>query len=130
MDTVEKLYQYILDDYHKYDVEFSGAHLDFEVSGLKGIELLELYARLQKTINGDDVVRSSKLLYLDEESGEIKEGNIEDLDNGSLNDIVNGNYEAFIRSLENTGVYRIMDMETDETDDSRIVGGIKLDLIF
>ena len=76
------------------------------------------------------MIRSSKLSYLDEESGEIAEGNIEDLDNGKLNDIVNGNYEAFIRSLENTGVYRIMDMETDETDDSRIVGGIKLDLIF
>ena len=54
-DTYEKIFETVWHNYTCGDVELNLLHFEFPVHAKKA-ELLEIYAKLVKTINGDDVV--------------------------------------------------------------------------
>ena len=55
VNTYEKIFEIVLHNYTCDDVELNLLHFEFPVHAKKA-ELLEIYAKLVKTINGDDVV--------------------------------------------------------------------------
>lgn len=55
VNTYEKIFETVLHNYTCDDVELNLLHFEFPVHAKKA-ELLEIYAKLVKTINGDDVV--------------------------------------------------------------------------
>ena len=127
--TPRELYDKVLEDYMKDDVELNSEFFDFDVRMLVK-DILEAYKQLQSSINGDmvlsladpiitqhtfDTYISGKeqplMTLLDEEK--VYEGNLKKL------------LLAFSEHDDEIGVYRLMDVEP--TDDGRITG-IKLDL--
>ena len=54
--TKKEMYDLVWDEYQKYDTELNGLFFNFNVKMPKG-EILEAYSMIQKTINGDDVIR-------------------------------------------------------------------------
>ena len=56
-----ELKNYILEEYHKYDVELSSLFFDVNVC-MRESEILETYASIQKIINGDSVIQYETVL--------------------------------------------------------------------
>jgi len=120
---IDSIYDKVVADYENDDVELNGAHFDLEVENIKGIELLGLYAEIQLVLNGDHVVRIENPVAIQNAKGytEITGGKLVELDNGTLNEAYTGNMRTFLRSLEDTGVYRFTELMA--TDEDVVFGG-------
>lgn len=138
MDNENKIYteaedikDRVYDDYRKYDTELNSLFFDFIVKAKKRV-LLETYAEIQHTINGDCVTRliDPRIEQVDDTESNIWGIESELIEEGKYEDVYEGNYKDFLESFNNkeleTGLCRVM--EWDEKDD--LVGGIKLDFVF
>lgn len=109
-DPAKLLHDIILLNYTKDDVMLNGKHFDVNVENVPEIALLQVYARLQKTINGDDVVRVEDLVT---DGTKVTGGKILPLNNGMFNHFYNGLYSEFLRSIEEQYV-RVADLDCTE----------------
>ena len=109
-DPVNLLYYIILLNYTKDDVMLNGKHFDVSVENVPEIALLQVYARLQKTINGDDVVRVEDLVT---DGTKVTGGKILPLNNRMFNHFYSGLYSDFLRSIEEQYV-RVADLDCTE----------------
>lgn len=109
-DPAKLLHDIILLNYTKDDVMLSGKHFDVSVENVPEIALLQVYAKLQKTINGDDVVRVEDLVT---DGTKVTGGKILPLNNGMFNYFYNGLYSDFLRSVEEQYV-RVADLDCTE----------------
>ena len=109
-DPVNLLYYIILLNYTKDDVMLNGKHFDVSVENTPEIALLQVYARLQKTINGDDVVRVEDLVT---DGTKVTGGKILPLNNRMFNHFYSGLYSDFLRSIEEQYV-RVADLDCTE----------------
>ena len=100
-------------------------NLDFDVHGLTGIDLINTYATVQKRLYNADVIRISNPVFTTD--GQIISGTITELDDGTLSEIIDGNLGSYIRSLTNTGIYRVKNLKTD--GNLNILSGSILELI-
>ena len=114
-DPANLLYYIILLNYTKDDVMLNGKHFDVSVENTPEIALLQVYARLQKTINGDDVVRVEDLVT---DGTKVTGGKILPLNNRMFNHFYSGLYSDFLRSVEEQYVH-VADL--DYTEDGTIL---------
>lgn len=122
------LYDKIMNDYHKEDVELSGMFFDFDAEelgyNLTLLELLGTYVKLQYDINGDYVVRVDGIVKNNENvvSGET----IEFLNNGKLDEIIKGNLREHLERLGKDNVFRFEELKIK---DGKIIYGKLLDFV-
>ena len=130
---IEEIKNKVYEDYKKESTELNSLFFDFYVKAPKK-DLLEAYAEIQDTINGDKVMRleNPKIKGSDDRSRIIISGNEVDLiPEGMYEDIYEGNYKDFLESFNykesGTGLCRVMDVEKKEDN---LIIGTKLDFIF
>lgn len=104
-------------NYQEDDTELTSLFFDFPVKADKNL-LLEAYSHIQKTCNGDTVVRLINPVLT--KNGEEKELEGEKMDaffTEEENGIYEGNYKDFLESFNGreleTGICRLMDNEMD-----------------
>lgn len=93
------MYDYVIMEYQKYDTELNGLYFDFDVR-MKEREILDTYALIQYTINGDEVVRIEKDV---QEEPLIPEGEFEG--------IYEGNCMEYLERYNNSNFARYCDDE-------------------
>lgn len=144
MDNESKIYteeneikDRVYNDYRQYDTELNSLFFDFQVKAPKKV-LLQAYAEIQDTINGDYVGR-----LVNPQIKQIEDPNHPDqpdivihgkeadlIPEGEYEDVYSGNYKDFLESFNDreleTGLCRIMEVEEEED----LIGGIKLDFVF
>ena len=109
-DPAKLLHDIILLNYTKDDVMLNHKHFGVSVENVPEIALLQVYARLQKTINGDDVVRVEDLVT---DGTKVTGGKILPLNNRMFNHFYSGLYSDFLRSIEEQYV-RVADLDCTE----------------
>ena len=109
-DPAKLLYDIILLNYTKDNVMLNGMHFNVNVENVPEIALLQVYARLQKTINGDDVVRVEDLVT---DGTKVTGGKILPLNNRMFNHFYSGLYSDFLRSVEEQYV-RVANLDCTE----------------
>lgn len=62
---MSKVYNMVIEEFQKYDAELSDAFFDFEADNMTYRELLDVYKKLQKEINGDDLLFLDKIEVVD-----------------------------------------------------------------
>lgn len=131
--NADDIKNYIIEDYRKYATELNSLFFDFEVDGLTEAELLELYAYIQKLINGDYVMRLTDVVLEDDDPKDMciwgKKADTF-IPEGEYQEIYKGNYKDFLESFNDreleTGFCRVMDIE----EKGDLIGGDKLDFVF
>lgn len=128
--NADDIKNYIIEDYRKYATELNSLFFDFEVDGLTEAELLELYAYIQKLINGDYVMRLTDVVLEDDDSTIWGKKADTFIPEGEYQEIYKGNYKDFLESFNDheleTGFCRVMDVE----EKGDLIGGDKLDFVF
>lgn len=128
---IEEIKNRIYEDYRKYDTELNSLFFDFRVKASKKA-LLEAYAEIQHTINGDYVIRleDPEIEKINDCDSNIWGKEVDLIPEGEYEDIYCGNYRDFLESFNDkeleTGLCRVM--ESEERGD--LIGGEKLDFIF
>ena len=122
-DIKEKIYT----EYRNHNVALNSAFFNFPVKATKK-DLIEIYAEIQKIINGDNVIRL-KNLFIDAEDF-IKGEKAKLIPDGDYKDIYDGNYKDFLENFNDkemtTGLCRVMDLY----EHNGFCYGIKLDFLF
>lgn len=136
---VHEIINYVLEEYAKYDTEFSGSFLQFVPIQLTFRDIYEAYKCIQKTINGDDVLlvsgmhteyrdRDVHILYALECSYDEVFSKVDTLSLPSMS------FENMLLLLKEYAamhgfhLVRVMDMEKNDNDS--IKDGIILELVF
>lgn len=127
----EEIENRVYEDYRKYDTELNSLFFDFQVKAPEKV-LLETYAEIQHTINGDYVIRLEDPEI--EETGDCDNNiwgkEVDLIPEGEYEDIYEGNYKDFLESFNGreleTGLCRVMESEGK----GDLSGGVKLDFVF
>ena len=120
--------------WHNYtcgDVELNLLHFEFPVHAKKA-ELLEIYAKLVKTINGDDVVYLTNIQkFVDGHGRSYISGTVIDPDLSDFQDNFQGDFSEFLTSCfqGKKGWYRISQNDEVGKLPHRSVFGERLELI-
>lgn len=97
-DTYEKIFETVWHNYTCGDVELNLLHFEFPVHAKKA-ELLEIYAKLVKTINGDDVVYLTNIQkFVDGHGATYISGTVAEPDLSDFEDDFHGNFSEFLTS--------------------------------
>lgn len=97
-DTYEKIFETVWHNYTCGDVELNLLHFEFPVHAKKA-ELLEIYAKLVKTINGDDVVYLTNIQkFVDGHGRSYISGTVIDPDLSDFQDNFQGDFSEFLTS--------------------------------
>lgn len=125
--TSQELYEHVMSEYKKDDVELNALFFDFPVHMFKS-NILAAYAHLQHDINGDYVTRFKSPKQKALENGVvIIYGDREKPLASEYDEIYDGNCKEFLESFNDreleTGICRI-----DGTQKGKI-GGVKFDFI-
>ncbi len=130
---IDSIRNKVYDDYRKYATELNGLFFDFEVDMLTKAQLLQLYASIQKAINGDDVMRLEDVIIEGNEPNDMHIWGKEAenfIPEGKYQEIYKGNYKDFLESFNDreteTGFCRVL--EAEEKGD--LIGGDKLDFVY
>lgn len=130
----KEIYDFVLNDYQANDVELNTEYFNFNVNANKH-ELMQIYADLMKTINGDTVVLLNENceILLDDDENITVTGRPQHFDESpELNGLYNGNFADFLKSFNDiekeSHLFRLMDVETIKN--STLLVGTKLDFIF
>lgn len=133
----QELYEHVMSEYKKYDVELNSLFFDFPVHMSKS-DILATYEHLQHDINGDYVTRlkNPKQETLDNEYVIIY-GDSEEPLTDEYDEVYDGNCKDFLESFNDreleTGLCRIDEFLVIENFNPEIqkgkVGGVKFDFI-
>jgi len=126
----EDIVRHVTTEYENDSVELSGAFFDFYCKGLSGNELLKAYRDIQDEINGDTVCRIKDIVV--DENNCVTGGTIIPLYEDALNGMVPQHLtaEEWLRSLDGSNIYRLMDLETAIDDESKIESAILLNFVW
>lgn len=130
-DTYEKIFETVWHNYTCGDVELNLSHFEFPVHAKKA-ELLEIYAKLVKTINGDDVVYLTNIQkFVDGHGRSYISGTVIDPDLSDFQDNFQGDFSEFLTSCfqGKKGWYRISQNDEVGKLPHRSVFGERLELI-
>ena len=130
-DTYEKIFETVWHNYTCGDVELNLLHFEFPVHAKKA-ELLEIYAKLVKTINGDDVVYLTNIQkFIDGHGRSYISGTVIDPDLSDFQDNFQGDFSEFLTSCfqGKKGWYRISQNDEVGKSPHRSVFGERLELI-
>ena len=130
-DTYEKIFETVWHNYTCGDVELNLLHFEFPVHAKKA-ELLEIYAKLVKTINGDDVVYLTNIQkFVDGHGATYISGTVAEPDLSDFEDDFHGNFSEFLTSCFKDRIdwYRISQNEELGKLPHGDVFGEKLELI-
>lgn len=136
--NVKDIYDDVVQAYREDDVEFSSAFLeDIEVDNINGNELLELYRDLQKSLNGDEVIRlqaGERLAYYtatDDPADERVAGVILPLETKELDKNYSGNLLGILAGFENGADSKVVRVDHIVETDTDVTGlMILLDYIY
>ncbi len=92
ISTRKEFFDHVMEEYRKDDVELSSLFFDFNIK-MKKVDILETYAELQDTINGDDVVRM-------ENGGPVDEL----IPAGEFEDVYEGNCKEFLERFNDGNI--------------------------
>lgn len=127
----EEIENRVYEDYRKYDTELNSLFFDFQVKAPEKV-LLETYAEIQHTINGDYVIRleDPEIEGTGDCDSNIWGKEVDLIPEGEYDEIYEGNFKNFLESFNEkeleTGFCRFMDVD----EKNGLIGGIKLDFIF
>lgn len=113
VNTYDEIFNTVLHHYMYEDVELNLLHFEFPVHAKK-VELLEIYAKLVKTINGDDIVYLTNIQkFIDGHGVTYISGTVAEPDLSDLEDDFHGDFSEFLTSYfkNRTGWYRISQNE-------------------
>lgn len=130
-DTYEKNFETVWHNYTCGDVELNLLHFECPVHAKKA-ELLEIYAKLVKTINGDDVVYLTNIQkFVDGHGRSYISGTVIDPDLSDFQDNFQGDFSEFLTSCfqGKKGWYRISQNDEIGKLPHRSVFGERLELI-
>lgn len=130
-DTYEKIFETVWHNYICGDVELNLLHFEVPVHAKKA-ELLEIYAKLVKTINGDDVVYLTNIQkFVDGHGRSYISGTVIDPDLSDFQDNFQGDFSEFLTSCfqGKKGWYRISQNDEVGKLPHRSVFGERLELI-
>lgn len=131
VNTYEKIFETVLHNYTCDDVELNLLYFEFPVHAKK-TELLEIYAKLVKTINGDDVVYLTNIQkFVDGHGRSYISGTVIDPDLSDFQDNFQGDFSEFLTSCfqGKKGWYRISQNDEVGKLPHRSVFGERLELI-
>lgn len=131
LKTAKELYDYVTQEYRKYDTELNGLFFDVPVQ-MPQYEILRAYQQLQEDINGDDVVLlkdETEFVLHGGETGIF--GTVIPIVAGSgFDEIYTGNCKEFLESFndqeEESHLYRL----DDTVKNGNNIGGEKLLFVF
>lgn len=113
INTYDEIFNTVLHHYMYEDVELNLLHFEFPVHAKK-VELLEIYAKLVKTINGDDIVYLTNIQkFIDGHGVTYISGTVAEPDLSDLEDDFHGDFSEFLTNYfkDRTGWYRISQNE-------------------
>ena len=113
VNTYDEIFNTVLHHYMYEDVELNLLHFEFPVHAKK-VELLEIYAKLVKTINGDDIVYLTNIQkFVDGHGVTYISGTVAEPDLSDLEDDFHGDFSEFLTRYfkDRMGWYRISQNE-------------------
>ena len=129
--TAKELYNYVTDEYRKYDTELNGLFFDVPVQ-MPEYEILQAYRELQKDINGDDVVFLKDETEFVLHDGETRVfGTVMPIVEGcGFDDIYTGNCREFLESFNGKENEHHLYRLDDTMKNGNNIGGEKLLFVF
>lgn len=124
-NITDKIYQKVLEKYQKSGrAELSYSFFDFPCPEIPGVEIFKLYAKLQKDINGDEILRVKDIQISEEGDNKVFGGTVIPLEDGEFSSTRGNTFEEYL--LHNFGCYHFTDIQLDG---NKIVSGTITDII-